>query len=160
MEYLAGGVSSYELQKYVGQSTIRNLPAGTADMGSIQMVTPDNRTFMLAGTEKGNQIAYDCRPIDVPGIYQLKSGDRTLDIFPANVSLAEGDLTSLSYDQYSKAIGAAKYTAIPYNKPSGTIVTETRFGRELWKIFLWAAAIIMAVEMLFSRETAPAVEKS
>ena len=155
MEYLSGNVSSYELQGYVGKSVVRSVRAGSADMGAIQLLTPDNRAYMTAGTEKGDRIAFDCRPVEIPGIYQLNAGDRTLDIFPANIPLSEGDLTAASYEHYSRAIGLAKYTVIPYGKLSATVVTESRFGRELWKIFLWAAAIIMAVEMLFSRDKSP-----
>lgn len=158
MEYLSGNISSYELQNYIGQSVGRSLPASSADMGAIQLLTPDNRSYLLTGMEKGDRVVFDCRPIDIPGIYQLNAGDRTLDIFPANIPSAEGDLTAASYDQYGRAIGLTKYTVIPYNKSSATVVTESRFGRELWKIFLWAAAIVMAVEMFLSRDKSPSIE--
>ncbi|MEP0827381.1 MAG: hypothetical protein HRF51_02570, partial [bacterium] len=44
------------------------------------------------------------------------------------------------------------YKTIPSDKSSETIITESRYGRELWKIFLWAAALLLAIEMLLSRE--------
>ena len=44
------------------------------------------------------------------------------------------------------------FKTIPFGKSSAGFISEARFGRELWKIFLWAAVIIMLVEMIFSRE--------
>ncbi len=97
-------------------------------------------------------MAYDCHPVDLPGIYQLRADNKLIDLFPANVSPTEGDLTAVEIDRAAKNLGVKKYSIIPYNRPSQSIVTEARYGRELWKIFLWAAAILLAVEMIFSRE--------
>jgi hypothetical protein len=158
MEYLSGDVSAYEYKNLVGQPVKRSVSIKEAELGPAQLITPDNRAFLLNGEEKGDRTIYDCRPIDAPGIYRLVVGGRTIDQFPANMPQAEGDLTSEPLDKYGKKIGASNYKIIPFNESPGKVVSEARFGRELWKIFLWAAALIMATEMILSRETPPVVE--
>ncbi|MCX6829964.1 MAG: VWA domain-containing protein [candidate division Zixibacteria bacterium] len=159
MEYLAGDISSYELKNYVGEKITRSLPERLVEPGSVQLVTPEEQEYSLAGADKSGQIIFDCRPIDFPGIYQLKNDRRTIDLFPANVPASEGDLTAAVNDQVKKSLSLEKFTVIPYARASAAIVTETRFGRELWKIFLWAAALLMAVEMILSREKEPTLEE-
>jgi hypothetical protein len=159
VEYLAGDIGSYELKNHIGLNILRTLTEKETGFGTIQLITPDNRSFLISGTEQAGQSIYDCRPIDIPGLYQLKANNRTVDLFPANVVSLEGDLSIAGFDQIKKSLRLEKLTILPYNKPSERIITEARFGRELWQIFLWAAALLMAVEMIFSREKELAIEE-
>ena len=152
MVYLAGDVSEYEATNLVGQNTLRILTDRQGRYGSLQMILPDNRIYSISGTEKTARMVYDCRPIDMPGIYQLKADDRLVDIFPVNISSSESDLSAVSLDKFRVALKIDNFKTIPYGKSSAGFISEARFGRELWKIFLWAAVIVMLVEMIFSRE--------
>jgi len=159
MVYLAGDITEYEVKNYVGTNVLRSLPARRTAYGTINLITPDNRSYEISGTEKTGQIIYDCRPVDIPGIYQLKSGDRLVDLFPVNLPASEGDLDPAGISQFEAALRIEKSRTIPYNKSSADLIAETRFGRELWKLFLWAAVVIMAVEMVFSRESKPETDE-
>lgn len=152
LEYLAGDVSEYELRNYVGENVLRVLSGRQTKYGAVQLITPDNRSYKIAGVEMTGQFIYDCRPADVPGIYRLKSNGRLVDLFPVNLPLPESDLTSAGFDRLEEALGFDDSEVIPYDKPFAAFISEARFGRELWKLFLWAVVVIMAVEMLLSRE--------
>jgi hypothetical protein len=95
---------------------------------------------------------FDCRPINRSGIYSLNSEKGLADLFTANVDSREGNLETASLETVAGRLKIDNYKVIPADKSSGTIVSESRYGRELWKIFLWAAAMLLAVEMLLSRE--------
>ncbi len=155
MEYLAGAESSYELKNYVGDKVTRTVSSKVSRAEAAELIAPDKSVYGIAGSEKGDEITYDCHPIEIPGIYQLQSDGRVIDIFPANVAESESDLTAAGPEQVAKALGIKKYAVLLYGRPSGAVVTEARYGRELWKVFLWAAVILLAVEMILAREKEP-----
>nr|MBN2278842.1 VWA domain-containing protein [candidate division Zixibacteria bacterium] len=159
MVYLSGDVGEFEIDNFVGENVMRSISSRRTIYGTVTMVTPDGRSYEIAGTEQPGQVVYDCRPIDQPGIYQLRSGDKLVDIFPVNLTSAEGDLAAADMARFETALGIEKSRTIPYNKSSAALISEARFGRELWKIFLWAAILIMAVEMVFARESKPDPEE-
>ncbi len=151
-EYLAEDISSYERFNYVGQNIVRTISDKTGIEEVIQLVTPENRTYQISGIQKPGQLTFDCHPIDWPGLYQLKSENRAVDIFPVNMSSEEGDLQSVDMEQLAASLGIDRFKSISLESNADKIITETRYGRELWKIFLWAVVILMIVEMVFSRE--------
>lgn len=159
VEYLAGSVSEYESKNLVGENVFRSVTGRLTKYGAVQLMTPDNRIFDITGTEQVGRQLYDCRPVDIPGLYQLRGSDRLIDLFPVNLSPSEGNLASVDFNRFKSALGIEKFKMIPYNNTAAAVISEARFGRELWKIFLWAAVIIMAVEMLFSRETEPELKE-
>jgi hypothetical protein len=160
MEYLAGNVSAYEFKNIVGHKVLRTISEKEGGPEAMTMLTPDGKNYTIAGVEKSGQMGYDCYPIDNPGIYQLRNENRLLDLFPANIISSEGNLASADFDKIKSRLGLNKCKIVPYNRPPATIITEARFGRELWKIFLWAAAVLLAVEIFISRENAPAIDES
>ncbi len=139
---------------------MRTISGKKTNYGIVKMMTPDNESYNIVGTENTGQLTYDCRPIELPGLYQLQSRERIVDLFPVNIPLEESDLSSVDIERLSQALQIEEYKTIPYNTPSGSIISETRYGKELWKIFLWAVVIIMAVEMFLSREKNQDIEKS
>ncbi len=154
VEYLANDLSSYEFNTFVGENVLRSIPGRTARFEIIDMITPDGREFSITGTETQGQMVYDCRPIDVPGLYRLEGGERVVDVFPVNVNPSEGILQAVDIPRFASAIGLENYRTIPYSEKAEVIITQARYGRELWKLFLWAGAVLMMVEMVFSREKA------
>jgi hypothetical protein len=159
-EYLAGDRSAFELRNFVGEKTIRSHPGRDVGYKPVRMITPDGRTFNIAGTEKGGQVEFECRPIDIPGIYRLEAEGKIIDLFAVNTPPAEGDLSSADTDRFKTALGLDKTGEIPYNASAGSIINEYRYGRELWKVFLWAVVVLIAVEMLLSRERTIRVDES
>jgi hypothetical protein len=158
MEYLSGHVAEYEITNRVGQTATRSLTGQQVQYGSVQMITPDDREFKIAGVEKTGQIAFNCRPIDHPGIYRLTYGNRTVDLFPANIDEIESDLGTVEIGRLGEALGLEEIRTIPYRVKAASIITTSRFGRELWQLFLWAVVILVAVEMFLARSGRPESE--
>ncbi len=152
MEYLAGDMSAYDLKNLVGENILRVVPEERILSGMAQLTVPGNQVYQLEGTEKAGQYLFDCRPVSHPGIYSLKAEGGTVDLFAVNIDSRESALEAADYPDVARQLGVSNYRTIPPDRSSETIVTESRYGRELWKIFLWAAALLLAVEMLLSRE--------
>ncbi len=159
LEYLAHDMSTYELNNYIGGSVFRTISGEEAGYSTIQMMTPDNRQYGIAGVEKNRQLTFECRPIDMPGIYSLKNDNKLIDLFPVNLPAKESDLTTVDFDRQKTSLGIQKSKILPYEQSFAASISEARFGRELWKIFLWAAAVLLAVEMLFARDSAKQTEE-
>jgi len=154
LEYLAHNISEYEQNNFVGLSLQRTISSEDANYGTIQMITPDGRQYNIEGIEKNKQISLECRPVDVPGIWMIKNNNRIIDVFPINLASKESDLTTVDFDRMIASMKINKSKILPYEQTFAASISEARFGRELWKIFLWAAAVLMAVEMLFARDSA------
>lgn len=152
VEYLANDISTYEIRNFVGENILRSIPGRSSRYETLTMISPDDREYTVAGTEKSEQMIYDCRPVDIPGLYRLVGGQRTVDLFPVNVASSEGNPQIADLDRLSSAIGLDNYNVIPYSQKAEATITQARYGRELWQLFLWAAAVLMMVEMVFSRE--------
>jgi hypothetical protein len=152
IEYLSNDLSAYEADNFVGENLIRTVGGNETETESIRLVAPDDRNYQIVGTEQTGQMIYNCRPIDLPGIYRLYNGDKLVDQFPVNVPADEGDLSVVDAKRLMTSLGAGEFRTIPYDSNPERIVTEARFGRELWKVILWAAAVLMLVEMIFARE--------
>jgi len=152
LEYLAGNVGKYESENYVGENIHRSLSGKQVRYGDVVMITPDGQEFNIAGSESEGQLTYICQPINRPGIYQLVNSDKTVDLFPVNIKLSESDLAAASPDQISEALHLKNTKIIKYPEKSESIISTARYGRELWKIFLWAVVLLIAVEMFLARE--------
>jgi len=152
IEYLAGTASAYEMENYVGKNVMRSISGRDIGFGTVDLITPGNQSYAITGVEESGQMQFDCRPVDIPGIYQLLYGGRRVDLFPVNVAAIESDLGATDIDRLASALGLDDIRTIPYETATASIIGQARFGRELWKIFLWIAIVIMAVEMLLSRE--------
>ncbi len=152
MEYLADDLSRYESDYIVGQNINRTISNGRADYTLLTLKTPDNREYEIAGIEKPGGVSFECLPINQPGIYLLNNKSRTIDLFPVNVPTAESDMSAVDADRLKSVLAVEKFKAVPYAESFAAAIGEARFGRELWKIFLWLAAMLLLVEMLFSRE--------
>ena len=149
-----------KIGKHASTNIFRSITGHKTDYGSVSMRTPDNRTFNVTGGENRGLFTYDCRPVDVPGIYQLQNQCRTVDIFPVNIAPTESDLSAVEIERMSAALHIDDYKTLPDGQSSEPTITTSRYGRELWKIFLWAVVIIMAVEMLLSRDSEKNTDKS
>ena len=66
---------------------------------------------------------------------------------------------AVDFDRQKTSLGIQKSKILPYEQSFAASMSEARFGRELWKIFLWAAAVLLAVEMLFARDSAKQTEE-
>lgn len=154
-EYLAANLSSLDTRLFTGGAITRALPTGEALTFSLNLITPDSMEYNLPPEESQGSLVVHARPVEQPGIYELRYLGREVDRFAANVKPEENDLSFADPDQFAAAIGAKDMKELPIDQPLNTVIAGFRFGRELWHIFVWIAIVLMAAEMLLARGAEP-----
>jgi PAS domain-containing protein len=154
-EYLAANLSSLDTRLYTGGSIARALPTRETVEYSLNLITPDSSEYILPPEESQGSLLVHARPVEQPGIYSINYLGRELDRFAANLPPKEGDLSSADPGQFAASLGVKDYKELPMGEPIGAALSNLRFGRELWHLFAWAAAILLAIEMLVARGAEP-----
>jgi len=150
-EYLASRLSEYDVKIYTGSNIVRSLAVkGSLDQ-AIEVSLPDSQVLKVPPMEGTGAVTYSPAPIELPGIYRAFFDKQEIDRFAVNIDPKECDLASSSFDQIAKAIGAKEYHVLQTGKPLQATIAELRFGKELWQIFLWIAALLILIELLLSR---------
>jgi len=90
-------------------------------------------------------------PTDAPGFWTFESarGD-TLAALAANIDARESDLARTLPDEIREALGGGRVAVLDAGAPLARRVREARLGREIGRWFLWAAAALLAAEMLLA----------
>jgi hypothetical protein len=156
-EYLASKLSGYDMDLHTGQSIVRSIAIKGSLDRAIEVIAPDSQVLYVPPVEVTGAITYSPPPVELPGIYHAYFEGREIDRFAVNVDPIECDLIAASIDQTAKAIGAKTYHDLELGRPLGTTIAELRFGKELWQVFLWTAAVLILLELFLSR-SAPAEE--
>ncbi len=156
-EYLASDLSSYDLQLFSGDQITRSVSMKGSFRTSLELLAPDGRTYSIPPEEDKASLVLWPKPTDMPGIYRISYIGREIDRFAVNLNPAEGDLSEVDVDQFAASLGAPDYHLLGTDKSLATVISEMRFGKELWHLFLWAAAILLVAEMALAR-TAPVEE--
>ncbi len=141
----------------VGESITVPLPARGDLPPQVNVRAPNGRDEFVPvrGLPSGVSIAYD--HVAAPGVYRVTAGAKELALFTADMGSGESDLTPLSEDQLRQAVGLkmqAPEHITTLKQGSGNVaelVTESRFGLELWKYMLAMALLCAFAEMLVGR---------
>jgi len=150
-EYLAADLSSYDMHLFAGDHISRSLVIrGQVEM-SLRMTAPDSSVYALQPEEDSDMLIIHPAPVDQPGIYRITYLGKEIDRFAVNLKPDEADLTEVDYDHFAAAIGAEEYHQLPADGDLSGLLAELRFGKELWQLFLWAAVILIMIEILLSR---------
>ena len=150
-EYLASDLSSYDLALQSGVPLQRELPDNISINESVTLITPDSVRYDLVPEDHNGTLSLFVQPIDIPGTYFLEYRGKKIDNFSINISPDESDLISSTEDQFLKSFGLTSFTALPQDKDIPSLLSELRFGNELWQIFIWIALVLLAIEMILSR---------
>lgn len=138
---------------YAGKPVTVNLP-GVA-LPQVKVVRPDNTGEFVNLERSGsvNFVVYD--RTSAAGNYKFYSGDKTAADISVNADPAESVIKYLSSSDFGKYLDEihfmGKYIPISKNENPSEVVMRSRFGSELWRLFLFAALITGLVEMAVSR---------
>ncbi len=154
-EYLASDLSSLDTRLFVGDNIVRSPVLRGAPAYAIQMTTPDQREYGLSPEDAHGALTVVPKPTNQPGIYALRYVGEEVDRFAVNLRPDECDLTAVDPDQFAAGLGASEFHALPAAQPLAAAIASLRFGRELWQLFVWAALIFLALEMLLARGAPP-----
>lgn len=130
----------------------------------LKIEAPSNRTgnsnnnddYVDLGKQLNrNFVAYN--HTDINGNYKVYAGSNLIDEFSVNSDPAESVTKYYSQDKfadYLKKINfKGKYFNIDKNEDPVKIITQARFGSELWKYFLLGAILLALIEMAIARNT-------
>jgi len=156
-EYLASRLSGYDVNLYTGSNIVRSVSLKGSLDRAIELLMPDSQVLYIPPVEGTGSVTYNIPAVNLPGIYRSFFDSHEINRFAVNIDPRECDLTASSFDQIAKAIGAEKYHVLQMQKPLTATIAELRFGKELWQVFLWIAAVLILLEMLLSR-SAPVEE--
>ena len=143
VQYLSGSIARFEEPETVGTyitRTIEGLPAGS----KLILTYPSGKQEYLKPVYIGSNIAVKIKPLQSPGIYSIFSGDSLVDMFAVNVPFDESDAEKLNKKQIEKEF---PLTFIDPESNIEEFIFQARFGKELWKTFLWIAFILMILEL-------------
>ncbi len=142
-----------ENEYFAGQPVTVSLSG--AVVPQIKVERPD-KTEELINLEKSgslNFITYD--KTNVTGNYKFFAGQKDIAEISVNTNPEESVtkyINSSDFEKYLRDIHfKGKHISISGNENPSEIVMQSRFGSELWRIFLIAALITAMVEMAISR---------
>ena len=150
-EYLASDLSGYDVHLFAGDNISRAISVNIQLTASVEMITPDSQYYYLAPEEEKGNLILKPYPTNLSGIYNIRYLGREIDRFALNVNPNECDLVGVVDKQFADAIGADDYNVVQQNINAASIISEFRFGKELWQIFLWMAVLFIIAEMLLSK---------
>ena len=123
--------------------------------GRATVIDPDGNTFEVREGSSPDGVAYRVGPLEVPGIWRVRSGGREVDRFAVAVDAArEADMEPVSLDRLERIFGRARLRVVEPEESLEQVAKESRYGRELWRHFLAAAMALMAAELLVGRLSA------
>ena len=150
-EYLASDLSSLDLRLFSGDNIVRAIPQSASINYPLDLVAPDSSEYRMPPEESDGLLVVQPRPTNLPGIYSVQLLGRELDRFAINLNPVEANLAAADEDQFAQALGVKDPKKLDSGTALAGLLSEFRYGRELWHIFLWIALGLVIVEMLLSR---------
>ncbi len=105
------------------------------------------RHFPYAG---GRSVGYPIPSPDEAGIYFLRTEHETLSVFAVNVDISESDLTKVDLGRVKSKLRGFDLRQAAETEDIGESVSMLRQGRDLARILLWAALVLLILETLLA----------
>jgi hypothetical protein len=154
-EYLAADLSSYDVRLFVGEKITRSITVRGTVQSALEMIAPDSSVYSLPPEEGNNSIVVRVHPSNLPGIYRISYLGKEIDRFAVNIDPVEGNLDEVDSHEFATSIGANDLHHVKTGSNLASAIAETRFGKELWPLFMWAAVLFIFLEILLSRSAPP-----
>ncbi len=121
----------------------------------IKIVRPDKSEDFINLQNESSSNYYEYKRTDIAGNYLVYSGSKLVDEFSVNLDPQESVVKYLStsdFENYLKQIDfKGKFISVGKNENPAKVVMQSRFGSELWRLFLAVAIILALIEMAVSR---------
>ena len=151
VRYLATGAFGSD-DVLVGRRVTRSV----SDLGVREAVVdpPEGPAQTVWAQQLGDRTFWVIDEMDQPGVWDIHSGGRVVDRFAVQVIRRESDPKRVDPAVFEQLFPGAEVVFIDSAEPLAAIVSEHRYGAELWRTFLLGALICLAVELaLMSGET-------
>jgi len=135
------------------------VPYDAASVNAPEVELPDGRTVgaeRLPGTAGGAVL----RRAGQVGIYRFRdagaadaggAGARPHALAAVNMPADESDLTPAANGDFETLLGEHDWTIVAADTPLADAILVARHGRELWRLFVYAALGLVALEMWIAR---------
>ncbi len=121
----------------------------------IKVERPDKTEEFINLEKSGNLNFITYNKTDLTGNYKFYSGEKIVDDISVNTNPEESVIKYLSEEDFNKYLEGihfkGRHISISKNENPSQIVMQSRFGSELWRLFLIAALITALVEMAVGR---------
>ncbi|MBN2090739.1 BatA domain-containing protein [candidate division KSB1 bacterium] len=146
INYVASSVSFQQEQIYVGNELSYSSSQKTAGI-ELELEKPDKNRVRVRPLLQQEKMLVNFSETDLPGIYSLYNKNQLMTQWAVNCDPEESDIEMLATEKLSPLIGGKSLTRIEEEDNLETMITQARFGNELWKAFLIIALILMLIEM-------------
>ena len=150
VEYLASDLSRLSEDFLVGSKIERELDADLS-REELKLTDPENLETSVAPIIQRDKLMLRISDADKPGIYKIKTGKKEVDRFAVNVDSRDSDLQKIETDEIEKKLEGLSLWYIHPDDDLEKAVLQSRYGKELWKPFLWIAFGLLALEMYLAR---------
>ena len=90
----------------------------------------------------------------VPGIYEFSRDGTTVALGAVNVDPAESDLRPAASGEIAGRLAGLDHVVVDPDDDIGRQILAARHGRELWRVLVYVALALVALEMFLARPRA------
>jgi len=118
-------------------------------IGRVDVELPDGGTAIAELRPSGGRAVVAAA--DTPGVYRFLVDGREAALGAVNVDPRESDLAALEPEELGERVVGVTFRTLDVRGPIEGEIVEARRGRELWRVFVYFALALIAVEMLLAR---------
>ncbi len=119
--------------------------------GSFYVITPEKEKILLLPQLRSERVRISFKQITEPGIYSFYRDGQILNMSEVNVDKRESDLREISPSDIERMVPKAEVRVVDKLDGLGEVVSETRFGQELWPITLSFALVLLMIEIVVAQ---------
>lgn len=133
-----------------------------ATPNGMRLIDPEQRpvpvrSYVRTTGSGGVENFFSADPPRLPGLYLLKDQEDTAAVIPVNSTRTESNGTLTTDDDRtalftSLGVDRSAWTTVAPSADLQTVVTESRYGVELWRTVLLLAALVAVIEMFVARD--------
>lgn len=150
VEYLASDLSRLSEDFGVGQKIEREVDP-TLSGKEIKLVDPENQQTFLSPIVQKEKLMVRISETDKPGIYKVKTKEELVDQFAVNIDSKDSDPRKIEKSEIERKLEGLSLFFINPNDDIEKTILSSRYGKELWKTFLWVAFGLLALEMYLAK---------
>ena len=156
VEYLASDLSRLSEDFLVGSKIERELDQKLS-REKIKLVDPENQQTHLAPIIQKDKLMLKIQDTEKPGIYKIKTEEKSggvfevADRFAVNIDPKDSDPQKIEKSEIKKKLEGLSLFFINPDEDIEKAILKSRYGKELWKLFLWMVVGLLALEMYLAR---------
>jgi hypothetical protein len=131
-----------------GEDLMATLPPEHA--GRVEVEGPGGFTATAEIVSAGRPAAV-VRDAGAPGVYSFRSDAGLIAMGIVNVDPSESDLSTADRDLMAASVAPLPHVFVAPDADMAEAVLQARRGQELWRVFIYAALLLVGVEMLLAR---------